>query len=128
VWGTALHIDIQVTKITINTDVEVLPLRMALNEADRVTGLSSFRKINAAPRPRYFIASNVTTNPIIRNLVLKGLEQGCTIPSSQVDRESKSRMAAPSTSVHSTEFPSVILLRPRILRWLPDFSYTCAVE
>ena len=89
-WGTALHINIQVTKITINIDVEYVPIGMALNEADTVTGLSSFGEINAVPRSKYFIASNVLIKSIIRNLVLKGLEQGCTIPRSQVERVKKS--------------------------------------
>ena len=59
---------------------------MAVSEADTVTGLWSFRKINAAPWPRCFMASNVMIKSIIRNLVLEGFEQGCINHSSQVDK------------------------------------------
>jgi len=75
---------------------------MAVSETDTVTGLSSFRKINAAPWPRCFMASNVKIKSIIRSLVLKGFEQGCINHSSQ-DRPSC--IVAP-VSVHSMGLPS----------------------
>lgn len=80
-----IHINIQVTKITINIDVKDELLKMAVSGADTVTGLSSFRSINTAPWPGCFMASNVIIKPIIRNVVLKGFEHGCTNHSIQVD-------------------------------------------
>jgi hypothetical protein len=80
---TALHINIEVTKIAVVIDVEDMPLRMAMSEVDTLTGLSGFRKTNEAPWPRCFMASNVMTKSVIRNLVLKGFEQGCINHSSQ---------------------------------------------
>jgi len=82
-----IYIYIQVAKITINIDVKDMPLRMSVSEVDTVTGLLGFRKINKAPWPGCFMASNVIIKPIIRNVVLKGFEHGCTNHSIQLNKD-----------------------------------------
>jgi hypothetical protein len=55
--------------LTVDIDVEDVPLRMAVSEAD-TQAYRIFTKSNAAPWPRCFMASNVMIKSIIRNLVL----------------------------------------------------------